>query len=95
MPVMGRRLWIALIGLMFLTGVSTPVPAQPADLYGFLSGSYAVIGKRPDSSETYSGQINLQEADGQLQVVRVVNSQKTRGTGKIERADPGDADVLR
>ena len=61
MPAMGRHLWIALIGLVFLTGVNTPVPAQ-SDLYGFLSGSYVVIGKRPDSNETYSGQINLEKA---------------------------------
>ena len=91
---MGRQLWITLIGLVFLTGVNAPVLAQP-DLYGFLNGSYVVIGKRPDSTETYSGQINLEEGDGQLQVVRIVNDRITRGIGKIEKAAGGDATVLR
>ncbi len=94
MTAMGRQLWITLIGLVFLTGVNAPVLAQP-DLYGFLSGSYVVIGKRPDSTETYSGQINLEEADGQLQVVRIVNDQITRGIGKIQEAVHGEVDVLR
>ena len=94
MTAMGRQLWITLIGLVFLTGVNAPVPAQP-DLYGFLSGSYVVIGIRPDSTETYSGHINLEEADGQLQVVRILNDQITRGIGKIQKAVGGEADVLR
>lgn len=94
MTAMGRPLWIALIGLVFLTAVNAPVLAQP-DLYGFLSGSYVVIGKHPDSTETYSGQMNLEECDGQLQVVRIVNGHITRGIGTIEKAAGGDATVLR
>ncbi len=94
MTAMGRQLWIILIGLVFLTGVNAPVRAQP-DLYGFLIGSYVVIGKRPDSAQTYSGQMNLEAGDGQLQVVRIVNDRITRGIGKIERAIGGEAVVLR
>ena len=94
MTAMGRQSWITLIGLVFLTGVNAPILAQP-DLYGFLNGSYVVIGKRPDSTETYSGQIKLEAADGQLRVVRIVNDQITRGIGKIQKAVGGEADVLR
>ncbi len=94
MAAMGRQVWIALIGLVFLTAVNAPALAQP-DLYGFLSGSYVVIGKHPDSTEIYSGQVNLEESDGQLQVVRIVNGRITRGIGKIEKAAGGDATVLR
>ena len=49
-----RRLWTALLGVLFLAGPYAPVLAQPDDFppynYGFLSGSYVVIGKHTDST---------------------------------------------
>ena len=64
-------------------------------LYDFLKGSYEIVGKLPDSTETYSGKIILEKDRGHLKVVRLINGKKIVGIGKIETATSDKVKVLR
>jgi hypothetical protein len=63
----------------------------------FLAGNYLLIGKKPDSKETYTGTISFvyREEKKELQFTRTINGKKTRGIAKIEKVLSGEADVLR
>lgn len=64
-------------------------------LYRFLKGSYEIIGRRPDSNDTYTGKVVLRKTDGHLRVTRYINSQEIEGTGKIETTTCDKVKVLR
>ena len=80
--------------------VSTLVWAQAKDLsneplYDFLSGSYQVIGRLPDSDQLYSGKVEFKFSGNQLEVVRLIGGHRVRGIGRIETATPDKIKVLR
>jgi hypothetical protein len=64
-------------------------------LYNFLAGSYALIGRFPDSNMTYTGKIVLMKSGDYLEVIRTIKNRVTKGTGKIETAAPDKIKVLR
>lgn len=85
---------------MVLALVGTLVCAQAKDfrdepLYDFLSGSYHVIGRLPDSNQLYSGKVELKPSGNQLEVVRLIEGHRVKGIGKIETATPDKIRVLR
>ena len=53
-------------------------------LYDFLQGSYEIVGRWPDSNETYSGKIILEKDRGHFRVVRLIDGHKITGIGRIE-----------
>ncbi len=63
--------------------------------YGFLQGTYKVIGKVPDSNQTYTGKVFLRIEDGHLQVIRKIDNKEIKGIGKIETATADEIKVLR
>ncbi len=64
--------------------------------YGYLSGTYHVIGKAIDSQLTYHGKIQLISNKTHLVVVRHINGKKVFGIGHIEHALGNDSiNVLR
>lgn len=64
-------------------------------LYGFLEGSYHLIGRLPDSNETYTGKIVIRKADDKLEVIRIIEGREIRGVGEIEMATADKIKVLR
>jgi hypothetical protein len=64
-------------------------------LYAFLEGTYHLIGRLPDSKETYSGKVVLKKIDNALQVTRVINGKEIKGVGKLEAATADKIKVLR
>jgi hypothetical protein len=83
-----------------LTLVGTFVMAQAKDmsdepLYDFLSGSYQVIGRLPDSDQLYSGKADLKRSGNHLEVLRLIGNRSVKGIGKIETVTPDKIKVLR
>jgi len=64
-------------------------------LYSFLDGSYRLIGKYPDSDETYSGKVVLAYAKKGLSVSRLIDNRKIQGKGTLEAATGDAVQVLR
>ena len=63
-------------------------------LLGFLSGDYRLVGQRPDSGATYSGQVTLRESGRALAVTRVIAGVTSHSTASIETSHEG-AQVIR
>ena len=88
--------------LLFMPGFRFAQPASADDgknhefLYGYLAGAYQVIGQEIDSDRTYEGKVILKHTGDQLEVIRMINSERVTGIGKIEHAlGPDEANVLR
>jgi hypothetical protein len=64
-------------------------------LYQFLHGKYELIGRRPDSNETYTGTAVLKAAQDGLEVLRTVNGATIKGTARMELATHDKVKVLR
>jgi len=65
-------------------------------LYGFLSGSYLVVGQEIDSTKTYRGRVILKKQGDHLEVTRIIHGQRITGIGTIEHAvGPDKVNVLR
>jgi hypothetical protein len=75
---------LPLIGMLFL-GILTVSNAQndfPPE--GYLDGAYVIVGRLPDSKQTYQGTIKVSTSNQVLNVARVINGQKTVALGKFE-----------
>jgi hypothetical protein len=65
-------------------------------LYGFLSGTYLVVGQELDSDRTYSGRVIFKSRGDHLEVIRIIHGEKIAGVGTIEHAlGPDEVNVLR
>lgn len=62
-----------------------------AFLYGFLAGTYRVVGQEIDSDATYGGTVVFEGRQDHLAVTREIRGETTRGTGRIEHALGPDA----
>jgi len=69
--------------------------SEEDSLYAFLEGTYHLIGRLPDSKETYSGKVVLKKTDDALQITRVINGKEIKGVGKLEAATADKVKVLR
>ncbi len=65
--------------LILLLSVSTVIAEDLPD-YSALEGVYDIVGRKPDSQETYSGTIRLTSASSGLCVERRVGEAKILGT---------------
>jgi len=64
-------------------------------VYDFLTGSYEVIGRWPDSNKTYTGRVDIIHKNGLLVVTRNAGGKKIKCDGKIERSGADNIKVLR
>ena len=65
-------------------------------LYGFLSGTYLVVGQEIDSAKTYRGRVILKKQGDHLEVTRIIHGERITGIGTIEHAvGPDKVNVLR
>ena len=87
-----------------LLGWSSVVRAAPqakdtldrANLTNILSGEYIIVGKKPDSDATYTGQLTFRQRGERLAFVRTVGGRTERGTATLDLTVVGDpAPVLR
>lgn len=81
--------------LLFLAGILACVPAQATDLsalkpaynaeYGYLEGSYTLVGKKEGSNDTYTGSLTL-SMRGEVMVAerRIAGQNLVTGTATIK-----------
>jgi hypothetical protein len=63
-------------------------------LYAFLQGTYQVIGRWPDSNESYNGKVVLNSKGDHLDVLRSINGEEIEGVGRITTATADKIKVL-
>jgi hypothetical protein len=63
---------------------ATGEPLDRKFLLGFMSGEYELIGRKPDSTATYTGHVTLREESDTLHVTRSVNGKTSTGTLRFE-----------
>jgi hypothetical protein len=68
---------------------------ETGSLNGFLEGRYQVIGRYPDSKETYAGKVALKKDGYSLKVVREIGDEVVEGVGGIEASMADGIKVLR
>ena len=64
-------------------------------LYSFLRGTYQVIGRWPDSNETYNGKVVIKSKGDHLQLLRSINGEEIEGIGRIATVTFDKIKVLR
>jgi hypothetical protein len=75
---------LPLIGLLFLGIVNVSSAQNDFPPEGFMDGSYVVIGRLPDSRQTYQGTLNITTSKQVLSLTRVINGQKIVALGQFE-----------
>ena len=84
---------------VLLAAYATPGMSDPDEdshyFYTTLPGRYALIGQYPDRGAVYRGTAEIQLKDGRLYLEKKIEETVTLAKGAIERADPGEAEVLR
>jgi hypothetical protein len=88
-------LLIALPALGTLGGAAAGDPHDRHFHFKVLPGRYALIGQHPDGGATYQGDAEIADQGGRLTLVKRIGGETTVAEGTVERADPGEADVLR
>jgi hypothetical protein len=63
-------------------------------LHDFLPGTYDIVGRWPDSSETYTGTVVIENRGGHFLVSRMVNGEKIHCVGRITDATGDKIKVL-
>lgn len=85
---------LPLIGMLFWGIINTSNAQNDFPPEGFMDGSYVVIGRLPDSNQTYQGTIGVTSSNQVLSMTRVMNGQKSIALGKFETTTD-DARVLK
>lgn len=97
---MTNSIGICALGFMLVSaaaaGDGRPVKGgdQEDDLLSFVAGSYEVIGRRPESKETYNGRVSFTRQGQTLEIVRTINGKDTRGQARIMTVTADDIPVL-
>jgi hypothetical protein len=90
------KIWAFIVAFVL---INSPIAwAESVDeelLYNFLQGSYELIGRWPDSNETYIGRVLLKKSNRHFKVVRTGSNKRIEGVGKIETATADNVRVLR
>ncbi len=63
--------------------------------YGFLIGSYEVIGRYPDSNETYTGKVIIKKSQETLEVFRIIDNKTIKGAASLDLVTADKIKVLR
>jgi len=87
---------LLLLAAFFLVASTAGAKEEEGDfLLGFLQGTYEVVGRWPDSGETYTGRIVVESEGDHLRVLRKVGGEEIEAVGRIETALGGEIKVLR
>jgi hypothetical protein len=65
------------------------------DLLRYLEGSYRLVGKEMNGDKTFLGKVELKKRGSKLDVVRLINGIRIRGTGWIDFATADRIKILR
>ena len=59
-------------------------PPDAESLCVYMAGEYDLIGRKPDSTVTYTGRITLRDEDGALQVVRIIGGKTEKCSARFD-----------
>jgi hypothetical protein len=59
-------------------------PIDKEFLRGFMAGEYELIGRKADSTATYTGHVTLRDQNGVLQVTRTINGKTEKCTARFD-----------
>ncbi len=89
---------VIIIAIFFVSDACAQVSVEAQGnefLYGFLKGPYQVIGRLPDSSKTYTGRVVFKNEYDHFEIIRMIEGNMIKGTGKIETSTAEKTKVLR
>lgn len=76
-------------------GSTLAADSEPSMLHTMLPGHYAIVGQMPDGGEAYAGSAQITLNEGVLELTRTIGTQTVSGTGTVEHAKIGEAEVVR
>src|SRR5256884_9586074 len=59
-------------------------------LRGYMAGDYELIGRKPDSTATYSGHVTIQDVNGILQVTRTIDGKADKCVARFDTVAGND-----
>jgi hypothetical protein len=68
---------------------------EPHFYFMVVPGRFALIGQLPDGGPAYKGTAEITDRNGRLHLVKHVDGKEVTAKGTVERADPGERDVVR
>ena len=90
-----RVRWLGFgLACLLLAPTSRAAEVDESALWHFVPGKYWLVGRHPDSTQTYTGAARIELIGKQLRLTREIGGQRSRIFGVIRRADPGEADIL-
>ena len=91
------RVLLVILATMFLivsdSAFGADANGKPIDeesLRGYMSGEYELIGRRPDSTTTYTGHVTLRDENGVLQVTRTINGSTEKCIARFDTVAGAD-----
>ena len=67
-----------------------PKPLDEESLRSYMAGEYDLIGRKPDSTATYSGHVTLRDENGVLQVTRTIEGKTDKCVARFDRVAGDD-----
>jgi len=91
------RTLLPIIAILFMAVADmarcADTPIKPSDeepLSNLLAGEYDLIGRKPDSTTTYTGRVTLRAEGADLAVIRIVNGKTQKGIARFETVAGAD-----
>jgi hypothetical protein len=78
-----------------LLEASMAATTDSEDLLRFLEGRYRLVGKEANANRTFLGEVLIKRKGKTLEITRLINGTRTRGTGSIDLATADRIKVLR
>lgn len=88
---MRRVSFMVILGFLATSALAAD-QGEPA--WHFVSGSYQLIGRMPDSTRAYAGTARIEALGADFRLTRTIGGARTHWLGRVRRADPGEAWVL-
>lgn len=85
----------ALLCALLTAHNASAMDSAPSMLHTMLPGHYAIIGQMPDGGPAYAGSAQITLNEGMLELTRTIGTHTISGTGAVEHAKIGEAEVVR
>ena len=91
------RAFVVIFATIFFVGLHSAFGAdpnaEPIDeefLRGYMSGQYDLVGRKPDSTATYTGHVTLRDERGVLQVTRTIEGKTEKCIARFDTVAGAD-----
>ena len=85
------KTFLVILATMILAGSDPAFGADPnagatdeESLRGYMTGEYDLIGRKADSTVTYTGRMTLRDENGALQVTRIIEGKTDKCTARFD-----------